>query len=218
MVGVGLTFINVITGAILCRSISQDALRCAPHSGVAGLYSTSSSSNTCTSSTSSTSWNSWQKGVWKASRGVLVNLVRQGEEVRPVRLVVQAPGETQVTSVLVHAAHVSSARIWQDTAFIHIYTLSRPAVICKTFCAGLSMSRLDTKQNKYQSCQHPRRRAKPEATYFQKHGFTLSRELPGKRKGLDPFAATPQNYAPFYARADTRFSLTAVWSSWSFGT
>lgn len=171
-----LTFVNVITGAVLCRSISQDALRRAPYSGIAGLHR---------------SRNTREEGVWKSNRWVRVNRLRQDRGLRSEWLVVQAPGHAQVASVLVHTAHVSTASIWQDTALIHIYTLSRPAIISKTFCAGLSVSRLDTKQNKYQSCQHPCGRAKPEATYFKQHGLWFLKNERFRRPVNSPQIPSP---------------------------
>lgn len=99
-----------ITGAIFCRSISQEALCSAPHSGVAGLHRSGSSR---------------EEGVWESGWWVWVNRLGQDRGLRSVRLVVQAPRDAQVASVLVHTAHVPPASIWQGTALIHIWNTER---------------------------------------------------------------------------------------------
>lgn len=92
------------TGTVLRGSVSQQALRRAPHPGVAGLHRSLRS----------------REGVWKSHRGVCVNGLRR-VRLRSEWLVVQAPGHAQVASVLVHTAHISPASIWQRTALVHIW-------------------------------------------------------------------------------------------------
>jgi len=95
-----------ITAAVLSRSISQEALRSGPHSGVAGLHK---------------SRQSREEGVGR----VRVNGLAPGRDLRSVRLLVQPPGDAQVASVLVHAPHVSSACVWLGTALILIWNTER---------------------------------------------------------------------------------------------
>lgn len=85
-------------------------MRSGPHSGVAGLHR---------------SWQRWEEGFWKSNRRVRVRWLRQGRDLRSVGLVVQAPRDAQVASVLVHAAHVPSASISQGATLIHIWNTER---------------------------------------------------------------------------------------------
>lgn len=95
-----------VAGAILCRSVSQDALRSGSHPRIAGCRSGESGG----------------KAVREAQRGVRVQLgLGLRLELRPVRLVVQAAGDTQVAAVLVHAAHVQPASIRQGATLVHIW-------------------------------------------------------------------------------------------------
>lgn len=94
------------TGAILCSDISQEALRGAPHSGVAGLHRPGGARD---------------EGLWKSHWCVRVDRLGQQRCVRSEGLVVQGPWDAQVASVLVHTAHFSPACIWQGPALIHIW-------------------------------------------------------------------------------------------------
>lgn len=95
-----------MTGAILCRRVSQNALRGGPDSGVAGLHRPGRVGD---------------EGLRKPQRCVRVEGLRQGGGLGSEGLVVQIPGETQVPSVLVHTAHVSAANIWHGAALVHIW-------------------------------------------------------------------------------------------------
>lgn len=97
-----------ITRAIIRQRVTQHALRAGPYDGIAGV---------------SRSRAAGEERVRRVRvEGLLLDLV-----VRCVLLVVQAPGQTQVASVLVDAAHVPAAGIRQETALIHIWKTERSA-------------------------------------------------------------------------------------------
>lgn len=172
-----LTFVNIVTGAVLGEAVSQDAVCRGPQYGVAWFPR---------------SHRRRENRVLKSHRGVGVAGVGQGWGLRSGRLIEQTPGEAQVAPVLVHTAHVSSASIWQGPALVHIYTLPGPSVKCKAFCARLSVCWMETKQNKYQSCQHPCRGVKPEASWSSREHASW---FPVKLE--EPFSAAPQGFHPF---------------------